>query len=50
MWSTDLADLQLLSSYNKGIRLLLPVVGIFSKYAWAIHFKDKKGGTLTKAF
>ena len=30
---TDLADMQLLSKYNKGFRFLLCVIDIFSKYA-----------------
>ena len=38
----DLADMQLLSKYNKGIRFLLCVIDIFSKYAWVVHSKDKK--------
>ena len=34
IWGPDLADMQLLSKYNKGIRFLLYVIYIFSKYAW----------------
>ena len=33
IWRADLADMQLLSRYNKGIRFLLCVIDIFSKYA-----------------
>ena len=33
IWGVDLADMQLLSKYNKGIRFLLCVIDIFSKYA-----------------
>ena len=43
IWGADLADMQLLSKYNKGIRLLLCVINIFSKYAWVVPLKDKKG-------
>ena len=32
IWGADLADMQLLSRYNKGIRFLLCVFDIFSKY------------------
>ena len=39
----DLADMQLLSKYNNGIRFLLCVIDIFSKYAWVVPLKDKKG-------
>ena len=33
IWGAHLADMQLLSKYNKGIRFLLCVIDIFSKYA-----------------
>ena len=42
MWGADLADMQLLSKYNKGIRFLLCVIDIFSNYAWFVPLKDKK--------
>ena len=35
--------MQLLSKYNKGIRFLLCVIEIVSKYAWVVPLKDKKG-------
>ena len=50
IWGVDLADMQLLSKYNKGIRFLLCVVDIFSKYAWVAPSKDKKGISIVKAF
>ena len=34
IWGVDLADMQLLSKFNKGFRVLLFVIDIFSKYAW----------------
>ena len=43
IWGADLADMQLLSRYNKVIRFLLCVIDIFSKYAWVVPLKDKKG-------
>ena len=36
IWVADLADMQLLRKYNKGIRFLLCVIDIFSKYAWVV--------------
>ena len=42
--------MQLLSRYNKGIRFLLCVIDIFSKYAWVIPLKDKKVISIVKAF
>ena len=50
IWGADLADMQLLSRYNKGVRFLLCVIDIFSKYAWVIPLKDKKGISIVKAF
>ena len=50
IWGVDLADMQLLSKYNKGIRFLLCVIDIFSKYAWLVPLKDKKDIGIVKAF
>ena len=36
--------------YNKGIRFLLCVIDIFSKYAWVVPLKDKKGVSIVTAF
>ena len=49
-WGADLADMHLISKFNKGFRFLLCVIDIFSKYAWVIPLKDKKGITITNAF
>ena len=46
----DLAEMQLMSKFNKGIRFLLCVINIFSKYTWIIPLKDNKGTTSTNAF
>ena len=46
----DLADMQLLSKLNKGFRFLLCVIDIFSKYAWVVPLKDKKGISIVNAF
>ena len=50
IWDVDLADMQLLSKYNKGIRFLLCVIDIFSKFAWVVPLNDKKGISIVKAF
>ena len=46
----DLADMQSLSKYNKGIKYLLCAFDLFSKYAWVVSLKDKKGVTIANAF
>ena len=50
IWGADLADMQLLSRYNKGIRFLLCVIDIFSKYASVVPLKDKNGVSIVTAF
>ena len=50
IWGADLADMQLISKFNKGFRFLLCVIDIFSKYAWVIPLKDKKGISIVNAF
>ena len=42
--------MQLISKFYKGIRFLLCVTNIYSKYAWAVPLKDKKGITITNTF
>ena len=42
--------MQSLSKYNKGIKYLLCVIDLFSKYAWVITIKDKKGTSILNAF
>ena len=48
--SADLADMKVISKFDKGIRFLLCVIDIFSKYAWIVPLKDEKGTTITNAF
>ena len=50
IWAVDIADMQLISKFNKGFRFLLCVIDIFSKFAWVVPLKDKKGITITNAF
>ena len=52
-WGADLADMQLVSKFSKGIRYLWCVIDTFSKYAWVVPLKalkDKKDITITNAF
>ena len=38
----DLADMQLISKYNKGIRYILCAIDLFNKYAFVVPLKEKK--------
>ena len=49
IWGVDLADMQLISKYNKGIRYLLYAIDLLSKYAFVVTLKDKKGTTIVNA-
>ena len=42
--------MQSLSKSNKRIKYLLCVIDLFSKYAWVIPIKDKKGVSIVNAF
>ena len=50
IWGADLADMQLIGKFNKRFRFLLWVIDIFSKYAWVVPLKDKKGVSIVDAF
>ena len=50
IWGIDLADMQSLSRKNKGIKYLLCDIDLYSKYAFAIPLKDKKGISIVNAF
>ena len=50
MQGADLADMQLMSKFNKGFRFLLCVIDVFSQYSWVIPLKNKKGISIVNAF
>ena len=41
IWGVDLADMQSLSKYNRGIKCLLCVIDLFSKYPWVVPIKGR---------
>ena len=49
IWGVDLADMQLIIKLNEG-KYLLCVIDLFSKYAWVVPLKDKKGASIVNAF
>ena len=50
IWGVDLADMQSLSRKNKGIKYLLRAIDLYSKYAFVLPLKDKKGISIVNAF
>ena len=50
IWGVNLADMQLISKYNKGIRYLLCVIDLFSRYASVIPLKNKNGDSIVEGF
>ena len=50
IWGADLADVQLISKFNKGFTFLLCVIDVFSKYAWIVPLKDRKGISIVNTF
>lgn len=50
IWSIDLVDIPALAEVNDGYRYMLNVVDCFSRYAWSVALKDKKGQSIVDAF
>ena len=50
IWGVDLADMTLISKFNKGIKSLLSVIDLFSRYAWVILLKNKKSDSIVEGF
>lgn len=48
LWQADLVEMIPYSSQNKGFNYLMTVIDTFSKFAWAIPMKNKKGITVAK--
>ena len=42
--------MQLISKFNKGFTFLLCVIDVFSKYAWIVPLKDRKGISIVNTF
>ena len=49
IWGVDLADMQSLSRKNEGIKYLLCVIDLYSKYAFVVPLKDKKRISIVNA-
>ena len=43
IWAADLVDMQSFLKFNNGIKYLLMVIDVFSKYGWIVPLKSKTG-------
>ena len=50
IWAADLIEVQKYSKWNKGVKYLLTVIDIFSKYGWIVALNDKKTESVSLAF
>ena len=50
IWAADLVEMQAFSKFNRGVRYLLTVIDVFSKYGWMLPFEDKTGKSVAEAF
>ena len=49
-WAAALTDMKNLNRYNKGVKYMLTVVDVLSKYAWVVPLKNKTGAEQKRAF
>ena len=50
IWAADLVEMGKFSKWNKGIKYLLMVIDVFSKFGWIEPLRDKRGESVTEAF
>ena len=50
IWAENLAEMQSLSSFHRGVKYLLWVIDVFIKYGWVNPLKDKKSKTVFHGF
>ena len=50
IWAADLVEMQKYSKWNKGLKYLLMVIDVFSKYGWIVPLKNQKTESVSLAF
>ena len=48
IWAADLVEMQKFNKWNKGIKYLVMVIDVFSKYGWIEGLNNKKLKLLVK--
>ena len=49
-WQADLANMQSIDRQNGGMKYLLTVIDVFSRFAWAVPINSKDAKAITAAF
>jgi hypothetical protein len=50
IWSSDLIDMSAWKDKNDGMTMMITVIDLYSRYAWALPIPDKIGKTILEAF
>jgi len=50
IWAADFVEMQAFSKFNRGVRHLITVIDVFSKYVWMLPLKDKTGKSVADVF
>ena len=50
IWAADLVDMSSHARANNGVKYLLAVIDVFSKYGWLVPLKTKTGKEVAEAF
>ena len=49
-WQADLVDISSLARFNRGYKFLLTCIDVFSRFAWVVPLKNKRGEPLVNGF
>ena len=50
VWTADFAEMESLSSFNRGVKYLLYAIDVFTEYGWVKLLKDKTAKTVFHNF
>ena len=48
-WQSDLMDMVSLAKYNEGVKYLMVITDLFSRYVWILPLKSKTGKDVSEA-